>query len=106
MDISRYILYLVLMAGTTYLVRMLPFVVFRNKIESKFINSFLYYMPFAVLAAMTVPEIFFATASPITATVGFVTALVLSCCNLSMIIVALGGSAAVFIAELLIVKTF
>ena len=55
---------LAVMAGVTYLVRMLPLVLVKKKIENRFINSFLYYVPYAVLAVMTVPAIFSSTASP------------------------------------------
>lgn len=48
------------MAGVTYLVRMLPMVLFRKKIQSRFVRSFMYYIPYAVLAAMTIPDIFYA----------------------------------------------
>ena len=52
------------MAGVTYLVRMLPLVLVKKKIENRFINLlFLYYVPYAVLAVMTVPAIFSSTAS-------------------------------------------
>ena len=51
-------LHIAVMAGVTYLVRMLPMVIFRKKIKSRFIRSFLYYIPYAVLAAMTFPAVF------------------------------------------------
>ena len=63
------VLYILVMAGVTYLVRMLPLVIFKKKITNRFIRSFLYYIPYAVLAAMTFPAILSATASPISATV-------------------------------------
>ncbi len=52
------LIYIAVMAGVTYLVRMLPFVIFRKKIKSPFIKSVLYYMPYAVLTAMTIPAVF------------------------------------------------
>ena len=55
--------YLVVMAGVTYLIRAVPFVLFRKRIKNKFIQSFLYYIPYAVLAAMTFPSIFYSTGS-------------------------------------------
>ncbi len=63
---------LAVMAGVTYLVRMLPLVLVKKKIENRFINSFLYYVPYAVLAVMTVPAIFSSTASLPSAIAGFV----------------------------------
>lgn len=52
-------IYITVMALVTYLIRMLPIVIFRKKIENRFIRSFLYYIPYAVLAAMTFPAVFF-----------------------------------------------
>jgi branched-subunit amino acid transport protein len=49
------IVYVAVMAGVTYLVRMIPFTLFTKKIESVYIRSFLYYIPYAVLSAMTFP---------------------------------------------------
>lgn len=51
-------IYIAVMALVTYLIRMLPLVIFRKKIENRFIRSFLYYIPYAVLAAMTFPAVF------------------------------------------------
>lgn len=56
-----YFPYLIVMALVTYLIRMLPLTVFRRKIQSTFIKSFLYYVPYAVLAAMTIPDVLYAT---------------------------------------------
>ena len=59
-----------IMAGVTYLIRVIPFTVFRKKIRSRFILSFLHYVPYAVLSAMTIPAIFYSTGSVTTALVG------------------------------------
>ena len=56
-------IYIAVMALVTYLIRMLPLVIFRKKIENRFIRSFLYYIPYAVLAAMTFPAVFSSTGS-------------------------------------------
>lgn len=87
------ILYIAVMAISTYLVRVIPFVAFRKKIKSKFFRSFLYYIPYAVLSAMTIPAIFFSTGNYITAIAGTVVALVLSYFNLPLIVVAIAASA-------------
>ena len=55
-------LYILVMAGVTYLIRMLPLVLFKREITSPFVKSFLYYVPYACLAAMTFPAILTATA--------------------------------------------
>ena len=66
------------MALVTYFIRMLPLAVFRKKIKSKFVLDFLYYVPYAVLAAMTIPTVFFSSNSLISAAAGFIVAVVLS----------------------------
>ncbi len=86
------------MAGVTYLIRMLPFTLLRKKIQSRFLRSFLYYMPYAVLSAMTIPAIFYATGSIPTAIVGTVVAVILAYLNLPLIIVALAAAAAALIS--------
>ena len=63
MEWTVFFRYLFVMAGVTYLVRMLPLVLLRRSIKSPFINTFLYYVPYAVLAAMTIPDIFYSTSS-------------------------------------------
>ena len=71
-------IYIAVMAGVTYLVRMIPFTVFRKKIKSQFFRSFLHYIPYAVLSAMTIPAIFYSTGDMVTATIGTVVAVVLA----------------------------
>ena len=77
LDVSRVVLSVVIMAGVTYLLRMLPVTIFRKKIENRFVRSFLAYVPYAVLAAMTIPDIFFATASLVSAALGLAAAILL-----------------------------
>ena len=80
--------YLLVMAGVTYLIRMLPLTVFRREIRSPFLRSFLYYVPYAVLGAMTVPDIFYATGSLWTALAGLAVAVVLAWKEKSLLMVA------------------
>ncbi len=91
-------LYIAVMAGVTYLVRMIPFAFFTKKIESVYIKSFLHYMPYAVLSAMTIPAIFFSTGNMTTAIIGTIVALVLAYLDLPLIAVAIAAAAAVFAA--------
>lgn len=93
--------YIAVMAVTTYLIRVIPFVAVRGKIKSRFINSVLYYIPYAVLSAMTFPAIFYATGDTVSSVVGTVVALVLAYANLPLIVVALSSSAAAFAVSLL-----
>ena len=92
-------LYILVMAGVTYLVRALPFVAFRKKIKSRYIRSMLYYLPYAVLSAMVLPGVFYSTGSVITAAAGFAVAIALAFWGRSLIIVALGASAAVYLCD-------
>lgn len=93
-------LYIAVMAIVTYLIRMIPFAFFRKKIKSRFFRSFLYYIPYAVLSAMTIPAIFYSTGNIVTAVVGTITAFVLSYLNLPLIVVALSATATAFITGL------
>ncbi len=92
------IVYILLMAGVTYLIRMTPFVLFRKKIKSRFIRSLLYYLPYAVLSAMVIPGVFSSTGSAVTAAAGLFVAVVLALLDRSLIVVALGASLAAYLA--------
>lgn len=94
------ILYILVMAGVTYLVRAVPFVAFRKKIKSRFIRSVLYYLPYAVLTAMVLPGVFYSTGSIVTAAAGFGAAVILALFGRSLTVVALGASAAAFLCDL------
>lgn len=95
-----FFVYLLVMAGVTYLVRMLPLVLIKRKIQNPFLLSFLYYMPYAVLAVMTVPAMFYATSSVVSALVGFAVAVLLAYFRKSLVVVAAASCAAVLVAEL------
>lgn len=90
------------MALVTYLIRMLPFVLVRRKIENQFVRSFLYYIPYTVLAAMVLPDLLFATSYIGSAVVGLVVAVVLALLGKKLITVALCACASVYIAELIL----
>ena len=99
MDFMKFLPYLLVMAGVTYLVRVVPFILINKKIENRFINSFLYYIPYTVRAAMTFPAILYATGNIVSAVAGLLVAIVISFRGRSLIIVAVGACAAVFITE-------
>jgi branched-subunit amino acid transport protein len=94
--------YIILMAGVTYVIRMIPFTFFRKKIESKYVRSFLKYIPYAVLSAMTIPEIFKSTGNVATSVVGTIVAAVLAFLDLPLIVVALSASLAAFLTGLIV----
>ncbi len=96
------VIYIAVMAGVTYLIRMIPFTVFRRQIKSRFFRSFLYYVPYAVLSAMTVPAIFYATGNMATAAVGTVVAVLLAYFDMPLIVVALAASAAAFLSDFIL----
>lgn len=90
-------LYIFIMAGVTYLIRMLPLTLFRKKIENKYVKSFLYYVPYACLMAMTFPAVFFATGNVYTAVSGVAVAVILAFFNKSLVTVALAACITVFV---------
>ena len=94
--------YILVMAAVTYLIRMLPLVLFKKKIENRFVRSFLFYVPYAVLAAMTIPDIFYSSASFVSALCGLAAALILSYLEKGLLTVAVAACAVVFIAERII----
>lgn len=95
-------IYIAVMALVTYLIRMLPLVIFRKKIENRFIRSFLYYIPYAVLATMTFPAVFSSTGSVWSAVAGLIVALLLAFFEKGLLTVALSSCVAVFVIEFLI----
>lgn len=96
------ILYIAVMAGVTYLIRMIPFTLFKKKIKSRFIQSVLYYIPYAVLSAMTFPAIFYSTDSPVTASIGTAVAVILAYFRLPLTVVALSACGAALIAGFIV----
>lgn len=86
-----------LMALVTYLPRMLPLAIFRKPLCSRFIKSFLKYVPYAVLGALTFPDIFYSTGTLATALCGTIAALVLAYFERSLVTVALGAIITVYI---------
>lgn len=98
----NFFLYLLMAAGVTYLIRMLPLVLVKKKIQNRFLLSFLYYIPYAVLSVMTIPAIFYATEHTLTAVAGFAVALLLAYRQKSLVTVAAFSCAAVLICELLL----
>ena len=100
MENSKFFIYLLVMAGVTYLVRAIPMVLIKEKIKNRFILSFLHYIPYTVLSAMTVPAIFYATDSPITAAVGFIIALIAAFFERTLVQVAALSCLGVLVTEI------
>lgn len=96
------VIYIAVMALVTYLVRMIPFTVFRAQIKSRFIKSLLYYLPYAVLSAMTFPAIFYSTGNIVTAAVGTVVAIIVAFFDKPLIVVAILSSLCAFLTDLIL----
>lgn len=94
--------YLAVMAGVTYAIRVIPLVLCKKKIKNEFVKSFLYYIPYAVLGAMTFPAIFYSTGNFATACIGFVIAFLLAWREKSLLVVAACASLAVLVMELIL----
>ena len=97
------LLYTFVMAAVTYLIRMLPFVVFRKPIQNRFIKSFLYYVPYAVLGAMTFPAILYSTSNLISAAVGLAVSMILAWLGRGLLTVAVSACVAVYLTEWIMV---
>ena len=102
MSWSVFLPQLAVMAIVTYLIRMLPLALFRKKISSRFVRSFLYYVPYAVLSAMTLPSILYSTGSIPSAAAALVVALVLAWRERSLLTVAVVASATALLAQLIV----
>lgn len=96
------LLYIAVMAGVTYLLRMLPFTLFRRKITSRFLQDLLYYIPYAVLSAMAIPASFYATDHPLSAAVGVVIAIGFSFFGRSLLTVSIAGVLGAYLTEVLL----
>lgn len=95
MNLRDYLVFLAVMAGVTYLLRAVPFILLKGKIKSRFWRSFLAYVPYTVLAAMTVPAIFYSTDSRASGVCALVAAVIASLCKLGLVGVAVVACCAV-----------
>ena len=92
-------IYIFTMALTTYLIRMLPLTIFRKPIRSRFLRSFLHYVPYACLTAMTFPAILTSTAAILSGAAALVVAVILAYRGRSLLTVSLAASVAVMLTE-------
>lgn len=102
MSIERALLAVIIMALVTYIPRALPITLFRREIKSVRIKSFLNYVPYAVLGALTFPDVFESTGNVITALCGTLVAFLLAYFKRSLVIVAVGAILTVFVTGLFI----
>lgn len=99
---TNFYVYLLVAAGTLYLIRMLPLTLIRKDIKNKYIRSFLYYVPYVTLAVMTFPAIIYATGSVWSGLAGFVVGLLLAFFDGNLFRVAIGACLAVYLTEWLV----
>ena len=98
---TKYLLSVILvMALVTYIIRSVPMVVFRKKIKNIWIKSFLFYVPYVVLSAMTIPSVLFSTGSLSSAAVGCGVGIILAYMKKSLLTVAIGAAAGAFIVQI------
>jgi branched-subunit amino acid transport protein len=100
MDWKSFWTYVLVMAGVTYLIRMLPLAAIRGKVKSRFVQAFLYYVPYAVLGAMTIPAVFSSTGSLPGAIAGVAVAVVLGWMGKGLLTVAVAACVAAFVTAL------
>lgn len=89
------------MAAVTYIIRAVPLCFFKHEIKSRRIKSFLYYMPYAVLGAMTFPAIFYSTDSVLSASLGMAAALIPAYFNKGLMPAAISAAAVAFLTGLI-----
>ena len=101
MQINSILAAILVMAGVTYLIRVLPLVLIRREIRNRTVRSFLHYVPYVTLSVMTVPAIFTATASIVSALAALAVAVVLGLRGCKLPLVAAAACLTVFVVELL-----
>ena len=105
MNTTTFFIYLAIMAGSTYLIRAIPFAAVTGKIENVYIRSFLTYIPYAVLTAMTIPACLSATDFALSAVIGLMVAVLFAIKGKELTTVAIAACAAVWISEF-VIRTF
>lgn len=98
-DFKTYIEFLAVMAGVTYLLRAVPFVLLKQELKSPFWKSFLAYIPYTVLSAMTVPAIFYSTESKLSGICALVTAVIASLLGRGLVVVAVVACVTVLVVD-------
>ncbi len=96
-------LYILIMFGVTYLLRVLPVTLIRRKIKSPFLQSFLYYVPYVTLAVMTFPAIIESTQTPVSGILALAAGIVAAWFGGSLFQVASLCCAVVLISEFFII---
>ncbi|MCY6484344.1 AzlD domain-containing protein [Clostridium aestuarii] len=87
---NRIIIMIFFIAMTTYLTRAIPLVLYKGKEPTKFVKSFLEYIPYAALSGLLFPEVLFSTGSVVTSLIGCLFAGILILKKQNMLIVVMG----------------
>lgn len=95
-------LYILVMAGVSFCIRVLPLTLIRKQIKNRFLQSFLYYVPYVTLAVMTFPAILEATQSPVSGAIALVVGIAAAWFGASLFQVAVACCSVVLIAELIL----
>ena len=99
LEVKTFVFYLLVMSGTTYLIRVLPLIFIKRKITNRFICSFLYYVPYAVLTVMAFPAVLNCTGNYISGTLAFLVCLAVAYFSKSMFAVAISGALVALASE-------
>lgn len=91
--------YLFLMSAVTFAIRIVPVTLLRREIQSRFLRSFLFYVPYVTLAVMTFPAITEATQTPVSGALALVGGIVLAFFGASLFQVSAACCIIVFVAE-------
>lgn len=97
-----FFIYLLILSGSTYLIRAVPFALVKRTINNRFVRSFLYYIPYAVLAAMTFPAIIYSTGNIASGFVGLLVGIIFAFKKKSLTVVAIAASLGALLVELII----
>lgn len=103
MNNNSFFIYLLIVVLTTYLIRSIPFSLVTKKVTNKYIKSFLYYIPYTVLAAMTLPASFYVTSSIYSAIVGLVVALGVAVKKSNLTLVAVAAVIGALVVEIIMI---
>ena len=94
--------YILVMWGVTYLIRVLPLTLIRGQIKNRFLRSFLYYVPYVTLAVMTFPAIVTATQAPLAGALALGVGVALAWLGAGLFPVSVACCAVVFVVELIL----
>ena len=98
----NFVIYLAVMFGVTYIIRVMPLLLIRKEIKNRFIRSFLQYIPYTVLGAMTFPAIFHIAENPLCGIIGAAVGVLLAFCKRGLCTVAAGTAIATYLAMIIL----